>query len=547
MLDSGALDRINTSRRQPVLWFASAAAAGVCLLGNLGAIGLVGPDEPRYAWIARAMAETGDWVTPRLYGQPWFEKPVLYYWLAALGFLSHLPPEWAARLPSALSGLVLALTLGWLARKYCARNLDSLSSPVVVAPLVFASTVAAVGFSRSASPDMLLSVSLTLAMASAAEVLERTGGLRARLPVARTHQAAPLALFGFFLALGTLAKGPVAIALAGGAIGLWALSTKQWRMAFRLAHPIAVVAFSVMALPWYVLCSLRNPDFLRVFILEHNFERYLTPMFEHREPFWFFLPVLLIALGPWTALLWPTAREGLALWRRKSWSHSPGWFFACWAVFPVLFFSFSQSKLPGYVLPVMGPLALLCTVAGTRATEKSLSTRLVFAGTGAIWLLLGTALWRAILRERIASSGTAILAFALVTAAVLVGVGLLGRFPLMVASCLCVVAITIETASLTIVRQVEPFLSARPHALFMRNDQHPERIFTYQLRRSWNYGLAFYFHRELPEWSPDDREAALVLTTPNGLAEIRKLGRFHGSLDEPYVGVLYVPVERVPR
>jgi hypothetical protein len=81
----------------------------------------------------------------------------------------------------------------------------------------------------------------------------------------------------------------------------------------------------------------------------------------------------------------------------------------------------------------------------------------------------------------------------------------------------------------------------------MRNDQRQDRIFTYHLRRDWNYGLAFYFHRELAEWSPSDPDAALVLTTPVGLEEIQKLGRFRGTLDEPYVGVLYVPINRTPR
>ncbi len=84
------------SRRDPTVWLMAAFVLLICLFANLGAMGLVGPDEPRYAWIARAMAETGDWITPRLYGQPWFEKPILYYWAAAAGFRLHLPAEWAA-------------------------------------------------------------------------------------------------------------------------------------------------------------------------------------------------------------------------------------------------------------------------------------------------------------------------------------------------------------------------------------------------------------------------------------------------------------------
>jgi 4-amino-4-deoxy-L-arabinose transferase-like glycosyltransferase len=98
--------------------FSAVAVIGICLFSHLGALGFVGPDEPRYAWIARAMAQTGDWVTPRLYGSPWFEKPILYYWAAALGFALRLPAEWAARLPSAIAALAAALAIAWLGKKH---------------------------------------------------------------------------------------------------------------------------------------------------------------------------------------------------------------------------------------------------------------------------------------------------------------------------------------------------------------------------------------------------------------------------------------------
>ena len=138
-----------------------------------------------------------------------------------------------------------------------------------------------------------------------------------------------------------------------------------------------------MALPWYVLCAKRNPDFLRIFIFQHNFQRYLTPVFQHKQPFWFFGWITLLAILPWTVLLIPAAREGLRLWREKSWVDSPGFFFACWAVFPIIFFSASQSKLPGYILPAIPALALLCAVGGMRAFQKSrLTSVLVAAGFG---------------------------------------------------------------------------------------------------------------------------------------------------------------------
>ena len=116
----------------------------VCLFSHLGAIGLVGPDEPRYAWIARAMESSGDWVTPRLYGQPWFEKPVLYYWAAALGFLIHLPAEWAARLPSAFAALAAAIAIGWLGWKFYAAESRPFAPPFLWAPLIFSTSIAAI-------------------------------------------------------------------------------------------------------------------------------------------------------------------------------------------------------------------------------------------------------------------------------------------------------------------------------------------------------------------------------------------------------------------
>ncbi len=554
MLDSVTLNRVSTSERRLAAWLASAVAVAACLFGNLGAIGFLGPDEPRYAWIARAMAESGDWITPRLYGEPWFEKPVLYYWAAAAGFRLHLSTEWAARLPSAFAALAAALAIGWLGWKHYVPNVSSLKSPALLAPLVFSTSVAAIGFSRSASPDMLFSASMVLAMASAASVLKRAGVLGEVNPGASRTQGGPRALFGLFLALGVLAKGPAALALAGGAMGLWAIFTRRWRVALRLADPVAIMVFSVVALPWYVICAIRNPTFLHVFLFEHNFERYLTPIFHHRQPFWFFGPIVLLALLPWTVLIWPAAREGLRLWREKSWENSPGFFLACWVAFPVLFFSLSQSKLPGYVLPAIPPLALLSSVGAIRAmNNRRFQTQLLFAGIGFAWFLLGIAAWRGMAHistdalENLQATGTIAITLALVIAVVLVAASFYQPPQRVIGLSVLSAALVVETVSLTVLPKLEPLLSARSHAAFMANDKHPDRIFTYRLRRSWDYGLAFYFHREIPEWEPTDPEAALVLTTPDGLAEIEKLGRFRGGLDEAYVGILYVPVQREPR
>jgi 4-amino-4-deoxy-L-arabinose transferase-like glycosyltransferase len=546
--------------RRDNLWDAalSTLVAFICLFTGLGAFGLVGPDEPRYAWIARAMAESGDWVTPRLYGQPWFEKPALYYWATAIGLRLNLQPEWAARLPSALAAFAAALAVGWLGWKHYDGEKSFLQRPAFLAPLIFSTSVAAIGFSRAATPDMLFSAFVTLAMACAASVLRGRQALRAAESAtsgAPSREMLPVALFGASLGLAVLAKGPAGVLLAGGALALWAFATSQWRTAFRLVHPAAIGAFCVVALPWYILCAVRNPDFIRVFIFQHNFQRYLTPVFQHKQPFWFFGWITLLALLPWTVLLIPAAQEGLRLWREKTWLRSPGFFFACWAIFPILFFSASQSKLPGYILPAIPALALLLSVAMIRAFQSGRSASLlVAAGVDLFWLVLaifvlakarGLSIWEP---ERAAW-------LHLVEAALLVSVFVLllilragsrQNLGAVVATCSLLVAATV-LASLRVLPALDPYLSARPYAVFLRHDLRPDRIFTFHLNRSWNFGLTFYFHRELPEWSPGDREAALVLTTRKGLEEIANAGRFQGELNETGKGILYVPVGPLPR
>jgi 4-amino-4-deoxy-L-arabinose transferase-like glycosyltransferase len=566
MLDSSAVNEIHENKSWVARWSAplSFAAIGVCLFGNLGAIGLTGPDEPRYAWIARAMAETGDWVTPRLYGQPWFEKPILYYWAAAVGFLLHLSAEWAARLPSAFAALAAAIAIGWLARKHYGGRAHSTANPALLAPLLFATSVGAIGFARAATPDMLFSASIALAMACAASVLRRAGALRSADAIANAGQQsdrASLLGFGIFLGLGVLAKGPAAIVLAGGAIAIWALAKKSWRAAFRVAHPIAIAAFCLIALPWYAICARRNPDFLRVFLWQHNVERYATPMFQHRQPFWYFVPIVLLALLPWTVLLWPAFQEGRRLLRQKSLAGSPGFFFACWAVWPVVFFSFSQSKLPGYILPAIAPLALVCAVALARSISQNGSRfRAVAIALGGTWLVICVAAFAASSRSK-APHGLGYVEFgrlavapgifggliALVVAAVLIAAAFRARPATVILLCAVLTAAAVEIASLKILPALDPALSARPHAEFMRNDQHPDRLFTYQLRRDWNYGLTFYFRRELAEWAPADPGPALVLTTPKGLQEIKKLGRVSGDVEQEQLGLVYVPVRSVPQ
>jgi len=361
----------------------------VCYFSNLGAIGFVGPDEPRYAWIARDMAESGDWVTPRLYGRPWFEKPVLYYWMAGVSFKLFGVSEAAARLPSAICALFATLALAWLAwRVYGEETARWLL-------LLLPTSVGMIGFSHAAATDMPFSAMLTIAMVCAAVAL----GLaqNQHTPILPRTPWLALLLFGVFLGFAVLAKGPAAIVLCGGAVFLWAIFTKRWRDAFRLLHPVAILSFCATALPWYILCARRNPDFLRVFIIEHNFKRYLTPEFQHIQPFWYYVPVLLVAFLPWTAALVWASFDGIRKLFTLSKVSAFSLFLLSWAFFCFVFFSVSRSKLPGYVLPALPAIALLLSVV--LATESVRRTLGYIFACFAILLFLGLLPLRMALNE----------------------------------------------------------------------------------------------------------------------------------------------------
>ena len=507
--------------------FLAAAIFYVCFFSHPDALGLVGPDEPRYAAVAREMAERGDWVTPHLNGRPWFEKPILYYWTAALLFRVLGVNEFAARLPSALAAALAALILAWAGLRYYGWA----TARAVL--LIFSTSVGTIGFARAATSDMLFTTALAAAMLAAYVVIENArgpsavGGLGSRRDAFTARVA-----FGVFLGVATLAKGPAAIVLAGGSAGLWALATRRLREAFRLAHPLAIVSFCLIALPWYVLCAARNPGFLRTFVLAHNVERYLTPVFRHEQPFWFFGPVLLLGLFPWAPLLGAVAHDAVRLWQQRRWTDSPGFFFAAWAIFPVVFFSFSKSKLPGYMLPVIPPLALLMARVFTRASEEKPSlARWLMVSIGATFVALAASVgyW---LRRLPAESGLADLRWwsPWIALAIAGGIGVaslgLRHRPL---AALLVTAILaaglVESANRQVLPRLDPFLSPRTQArAALVRPEVRENVSVYRLHRAWHYGLNFYLQRELPEWTTTAAPSGSVYTSAEGLAELIRQG-----------------------
>ena len=501
-----------------------------CYFSHLGAIGFVGPDEPRYAWIARAMAETGDWVTPRLYGQPWFEKPPLYYWGAAASFKVFGVSEAAARSPSAISALLATLALAWLAlRMYGAETARWLL-------LLLPTTVGMIGFSHAAATDMPFSGMLTIAMVCAAVVLRLVPSAEGRASLIPTSSSTPwtaLILCGFFLGLAVLAKGPAGIILCGGAVFFWAIFTKRWRDAFRLLHPAAIAAFCITALPWYILCARRNPDFFRVFIIEHNFKRYLTPEFQHIQPFWFYVPVLLAALFPWTVLFsWAAFPASFELRRRRRLGHF-NWLLFCWAAFTLLFFTISKSKLPGYVLPAVAPIALLTVrFSVLNFSVATFSRRWPFAASGLTLALVGILVGHfsnsfpfvTDLRPPAGPAEFGAIAFLGGIVAAALALYRRPRACLTAAALTIVCLMTLGTGDLW---QLDEGVSARPMvvaALEHMTSEEAARATVFKLRRAYRYQVDFYLHRETEEWSPEMKEHSVIFTDHKNSAELVRLG-----------------------
>jgi len=486
----------------------------VCYFSHLGAIGFVGPDEPRYAWIARDMAETGDWVTPRLYGKPWFEKPVLYYWGAALCFKLFGVSEAAARLPSAISALLATLALAWLAlRLYRAETARWLL-------LLLPTTIGMIGFSHAAATDMPFSSMLTIAMVCAAVVLGLTRN--ENTPILPRTPWLALILFGFFLGLAVLAKGPAAIILSGGAIFFWALITKRWSDAFRLFHLAAIASFCLTALPWYILCARRNPDFFRIFIIEHNFKRYLTPEFQHIQPFWFYGGILLIAFLPWAAILLWTCVAGVIRLVKQRKCGSGMVLLLCWISFCVAFFSLSQSKLPGYILPAVPAIGLiLARACNSLASENAKSFGVTLWGFSLLVFVLAlTNRFRLQASRGGDSLGFAIVLILLAVAfpGVILGIGFLFSRKGLVRNAALLLSLLPMLLSLSVAHRLASDLGIirkSPRELaaeLIAQHVSIDGLTTYNLGPSWRYGLNFYLGRELSAWSQDPAMDTYVLS-----------------------------------
>ena len=322
---------------------------------------LLDPDEGRYAEIPREMLASGDWVTPRFDDLRYFEKPPLQYWATAAAYRLFGVSEWSSRLWAfGLAFACLPLTYAWVARLYGRGAALGALTALAISPYFL--VIGHLNLLDAAFTFWLTAAVFGFALAQSAP--ERSADER-RWMLAAWAAAA----------LAVLSKGIVVGVLAGAALAVYTLTTRDYRP-WRRLHPLAGVAlFALIAAPWFIAVSLRNPSFAEFFFVHEHFTRFLTTVHQRVEPWWFFLPLLLGAVLPWLPAL---LRAAVGSWRERARAPAPAgaavafnpvWFLAVYAAVTLVFFSASGSKLAPYILPMVPALAAV-TGAGTRTPRR---------------------------------------------------------------------------------------------------------------------------------------------------------------------------------
>jgi 4-amino-4-deoxy-L-arabinose transferase-like glycosyltransferase len=508
-------------------------------------LGLVGADEPRYAQIAHEMLDRFDsaetlrgklsaCVTPYLYHHPWLEKPALYYWRAMFVFQEFGVHDWAARLPSAsFAFIMVALIYLHMRRFRPGGHLD--------AALITVACAGIMGFARGASTDMQMAAPLAI-------------GLLGWYAWYETDSKFWLFDIYFFTGVATLAKGPVAPFLAIVIVTAFAALRREWSVLRRsFWWPGALLYFAIV-LPWFIAVQHQNSDFFHVFFLEHNLDRFATDRFQHHQPFWYYLAVILLAVMPWTVIAVRALIDGiqtsLCEWRARSSSNCvpcanrPGdafpEFLVLWAVIPIVFFSFSQSKLPGYILPSIPPITILTGDYLFRRRQLGLS-RWVLIGHAVLCgvMTMATLLlpWfvahgrqmppaRALLVTSLSSCGALLLILVVVK-----GFGV-ARLRLATTGILVVLVLFILGVgpflglpaipqTKRVIQLLDRSYSARPLADRLATlAPADETVAVFRVRRDIEFGLAFYRNRQVLNYEssgvPDEQHLLVARVTGRG-------------------------------
>jgi 4-amino-4-deoxy-L-arabinose transferase-like glycosyltransferase len=321
-----------------------ALLAGFALLWfcNLGYRHLIKPDEGRYAEIPREMIATGDWLTPRVNGYKYFEKPPLQYWATAVSLAAFGMNEWAARLWPGLTGFLGVLLVFWAGNRLFAPPSGLLGAAVAGSSFLYA----VVGH--------ILTLDMALTFFMSASVLAFAFAQREPGDAARRRW---MLLAWAVAALAVLTKGLVGVVLPAGAVAAYVLLQRDWKLLSRLELVRGGLLFLAIAAPWFVMVSLANPEFPHFFFIREHVERFLTKEHGRYQPAWYFLPILLVGILPWIVSLFPALRS--AWTRTAAAGFNTQRFLLLWCAVVFVFFSASDSKLVAYILPLFPALSLL--------------------------------------------------------------------------------------------------------------------------------------------------------------------------------------------
>ena len=353
-----------------VVWSLLAAFALVWLY-VLGVRTLVPPDEGRYAEMAREMLASGDWITTRLNGIKYFEKPPLQTWMNALSFAVFGLGEWQARLWTGLCGLGGVLLTAYTGKRVFGDRAG------FYAALALGSSLFWVACGQIDSLDMGLSGMMTIVLC-AVLLAQRDGATPA-------EQRNWMLVCWAGMALSMLAKGLIGVVLPGAVLVLYTAIARDWAIWKRLHLVKGLLLFCALAAPWFVLVGLKNPEQPHFFFIHEHWDRFFLKE-HHREGAWYYFIVLLIpGILPWLGVLPQALFHGAR--RERAATFQPRLMLLVWAVFITFFFSYSSSKLPGYILPIFPALALLIAVYlenATRLSRTIAAALLVLIGLGGV-------------------------------------------------------------------------------------------------------------------------------------------------------------------
>lgn len=431
---------------------------------------MLGPDEPRYAAIGRAMADSGDWVTPRLWGVPWFEKPALLYWMTAIAFRMGLNEDFAPRLPVALASVAFLMFFWWALRREFGDRAAFFST------VILSTSAGWLAYSRIGVPDLPMSACFAGCML----ILMKT--IPPGSPVPRGLAA------GVLLGLAVMAKGLVPLALFVPAL---------WWMRHRIRSLGLVLATAfVIAAPWYGLVAARNGSaFIDDFLWKQHFARIASPALMHGRPFWFYVPVLLAALFPWTPAV-------IVLFRRTSlYDDGRIRFFLAWFVWGFVMFSVALNKLPGYLLPLLPAVAAVLGIAMSEMRARSRTVAGALAISAALLACL-PAVQDLLPQTLLAGLSHAKLDFPLGfvwPALILAGVSAALEMADRRRAAASLVAAGITLAVIGFVFETYPILDLTASARASWRIHAVSATCVPTENRSWRYGLSYYAGRNLPD------------------------------------------------